>query len=471
MTTATLIKLQTGKNMTSYDYQLFVIGGGSGGVRAARIASGFGARVAIAENFRYGGTCVIRGCVPKKLLVYAAHFSEDFADAKGFGWSLPPATFSWPALIAAKDKEISRLSQLYEDNLKRAEVSVLQGAARLVDAHTVEVNGQRFSAEHILIATGGQPFLPAIPGIEHAITSNEVFDLPQMPRRVLIVGGGYIAVEFAGILNGLGAEVTLCYRGEQILRGFDDDVRQHLHDEMVKKGIRLILHSDVDRIDCNSDGVREVSLTSVAETTRHNFDAVLYATGRVPNSADLGLHEIGVALDKAGGVQVNPFGQTNVPSIHAVGDVTNRIALTPVAIREGAALATTLFGPTQTQADLTVVPSAVFSLPPIGTVGLSETEALKQHEKIDIYQANFRAMRQTLSGGDERTLVKLIVDSASQRVLGAHMVGADAPEIIQGLAIAIRMGATKADFDATVALHPSAAEEFVTLRDKTTRSR
>lgn len=456
--------------MTSFDYQLFVIGGGSGGVRAARIASGLGARVAIAENFRYGGTCVIRGCVPKKLLVYAAHFAEDFADAQGFGWTVPPAEFSWPKLIEAKNREITRLSSVYEENLLGSNVAVMHGAARLVDAHTVAVNGQKLTAEHILIATGGTPFVPQIPGIEHAITSNEVFDLPQLPQRVLIVGGGYIAVEFAGILNGLGAQVTLCYRGEQVLRGFDDDVRAHLHDEMVKKGITVLLHQDVAQIDKLANGSLSVGLTG-AQASNLVVDAVLYATGRVPNTEGLGLAEVGVVLDSAGSVTVDAFGQSNIASIHAVGDVTNRIALTPVAIREGAALANTLFGPIRISADLTTVPSAVFSQPPIGTVGLTETQALAQYGEIDIYSSKFRSMRHSLSGRDERTLVKLIVDRASQRVLGAHMVGADAPEIIQGLAIAIRMGATKADFDATVALHPSAAEEFVTLREKITRQR
>lgn len=456
--------------MPPYHYQLFVIGGGSGGVRAARIAASLGARVAIAESFRYGGTCVIRGCVPKKLLVYAAHFAEDFADAQGFGWTVPPAEFSWPQLIEAKNREIARLSSLYEKNLQGARVEVMHGAARLVDAHTVAVNGQHITAEHILVATGGTPFVPQIPGIEHAITSNEVFDLPQLPRRVLMVGGGYIAVEFAGIFHGLGAQVTLCYRGEQVLRGFDDDVRAHLHDAMVTKGISVRLHEDVTQIEKRSDGSLAVTLAG-APGAPLVVDAVLYATGRVPNTQGLGLEEVGVALDGAGAIPVDAFGQTCVASIHAVGDVTDRIALTPVAIREGAALAHTLFGPARTPADLTTVPSAVFSQPPIGTVGLTEAQALEQTGFIDIYSARFRSMRHTLSGRDERTLVKLIVDTASQRVLGAHMVGADAPEIIQGLAIAIRMGATKADFDATVALHPTAAEEFVTLRDKVTRTR
>ncbi len=456
--------------MTSYDHQLFVIGGGSGGVRAARVASALGARVAIAESFRYGGTCVIRGCVPKKLLVYASHFAQDFADAQGFGWTVTAAQFSWPNLIAAKNKEISRLSNIYENNLVNSNVTVMNGRARLVDPHTVEVNETQFTAEHILVATGGTPFTPQIPGIEHAITSNEVFDLPALPKRVLIVGGGYIAVEFAGILNGMGAQVTLSYRGEQVLRGFDDDVRGHLSEEMAKSGIAVLLHQDVSGIERTGDGSLSVRFTQ-AEQPPIAVDAVLFATGRVPNTQGLGLVEAGVTLDSDGGIKVTEFGKTNVDSIHAVGDVTNRIALTPVAIREGAALANTLFGPTSIGADLTTVPSAVFSQPPIATVGLTEAQALAQYAQIDVYSSNFRSMRHTLSGRDERTLIKLIVDSNSQRVLGAHMVGADSPEIIQGLAIAIRMGATKADFDATVALHPSAAEEFVTLREKAVRTR
>ena len=454
--------------MNTYDYQLFVIGGGSGGVRAARIASSLGARVAIAESYRYGGTCVIRGCVPKKLLVYAAHYAEDFADAHGFGWIVPPAEFSWPRLIAAKDREVSRLSALYEDNLLGSNVTTLHGTAHLVDAHTVMVNSQRITAEHILIATGGTPFLPLIPGVEHAITSNQVFDLPELPSRVLIVGGGYIAVEFAGILNGLGAQVTLCYRGDQVLRGFDEDIRVHLQAEMVKKGITVLLHQDVAQLEKLPDGALCVGFAGTPASSIV-VDAVLYATGRIPNTQGLGLEDMGVALDSSGGVKVNAFGKTNIDSIHAVGDVTHRIALTPVAIREGAALAHTLFGPTPLAADLTTVPSAVFSQPPVGTVGLTEAQALSQSSEIDVYTSTFKNMRHTLSGRDERTLMKLIVDGPSQRVLGAHMVGTDAPEIIQGLAIAIRMGASKADFDATVALHPSAAEEFVTMRNKITK--
>lgn len=466
--------------MLDPEYQLFVIGGGSGGVRAARIAATLGARVAIAESFRYGGTCVIRGCVPKKLMVYASEYAQAFVDAAGFGWSVSPATFSWPKLIAAKDAEIGKLSAMYEKNLRNAGVTVMQGAARVLDAHTVEIDGVRVRAAHILIATGGTPFLPRLPGIEHAITSNEVFSLAEQPKRVLIVGGGYIAVEFAGIFGGLGSSVTLAYRGEQILRGFDDDLRQHLHDEMVQKGIRVALHTDVTEIAKQSDGSLRVGLqTAVTNdhgapdrlTVSTSFDAVLYATGRVPNTDGLGLVEAGVALDASGGVIVDAYGHSNVPSIHAVGDVTNRIALTPVAIREGAALANTLFGAAPTAADLTTVPSAVFSQPQIGTVGLTEAQALAQVERIDVYRANFRALGRGLAGSTERTLVKLIVDADSQRVLGAHMVGDGAAEIIQSLAVAIRMGATKADFDATVALHPTSAEEFVTLKEKVTRVR
>lgn len=463
--------------MPTCDYQLFIIGGGSGGVRAARIAASLGARVAIAENFRYGGTCVIRGCVPKKLLVYASHFAQDFEDAQGFGWTVPAAQFSWPQLIEAKNREIARLSGLYEKNLLSANVTVMHGAARVLDAHTVEVNGQVISAQHILIATGGRPLVPdaaEVPGIEHAITSNEAFELPALPGRVLIVGGGYIAVEFAGIFNGLGAEVTLSHRGEQLLRGFDDDVRSHLQAEMVKKGVAVRLHHDVARIDKLPDGRLSVVFKASpggAERAPLQVDAVMYATGRLPNTQGLGLAEVGVDLDAAGGVKVNAYGQSNIPSIHAVGDVTNRIALTPVAIREGAALAQTLFGPAPVKADLSTLPTAVFCQPPIGTVGLSESKALAQFGEVDVYQTRFKSLRHTLSGRDERTLIKLVVDTASQRVLGAHMVGADAPEIIQSLAVAIGMGATKADFDATVALHPSSAEEFVTLRDKVTRQK
>ncbi|MGB5079694.1 MAG: glutathione-disulfide reductase [Burkholderiales bacterium] len=455
--------------MTRFDYDLFTVGAGSGGVRASRMAGQFGARVAIAENYRIGGTCVIRGCIPKKLLSYAAHYAEDLEDARGYGWTIGGATFSWPALVANKNREIARLSGIYAEVLARTKVAVIEGTAKLLDAHTVAIGERRVTAQNILIATGGWPVKPAIPGIEHAITSNEAFELPALPRRVLIVGGGYIAAEFAGIFNGLGAEVTLSYRGEQILRGFDDDVRSHLHDEMGKKGVHIVLKSTVSSIARRADGTLEAVASGVPGGTLE-CDAVLFATGRRASTAGLGLAEAGVRLDGEGGVVVDRFCRSSVAPVYAVGDVTHRLALTPVAIREGAAVATTLFGGTETPVDHDDVPSAVFSQPPVGTVGLTESRAAAKLGKVDIYKARFRPLRHTLSGRDERTLVKLVVDAATQRVVGAHMVGADAPEIIQGIAIAVKAGLTKAQFDATVGIHPTAAEEFVTLREKTQAS-
>jgi glutathione reductase (NADPH) len=449
--------------MAQFDYDLFVIGAGSGGVRAARVAAGLGARVAIAESDRPGGTCVIRGCVPKKLLVYAAHFREDLEDAAAYGWTAQ-ATFSWPTLIANKDREIARLEDIYRTLLKTAGVALVEGHATLADRHAVRVGGRRFTAAHILIATGGQPVRPAIPGAERAITSNEAFGLPELPGRVLIVGGGFIAVEFGGIFHGLGAEVTLAYRGEQILRGFDDDVRCHLHDELVRRGLDVRLHSHLTGIGKRADGKLLASLTTGGRTEQVEADAVMFATGRRPATAGLGLEAVGVRLDEHGAVTVDAYSTSSVPNIHAVGDVTNRIALTPVAIREGAALATTLFGGRRVAVDHRDVPHAVFSQPPIGAVGLSEAAAVAAFGKVEVYATTFRPLKYTLSGRNERTLVKLVVDEASQRVVGAHMVGPDAPEIIQGLAIAVKAGLTKEQFDATVALHPTAAEEFVTLR-------
>lgn len=454
-----------------FDVDFFVIGGGSGGVRAARIAAGLGARVAIAEGSRYGGTCVIRGCVPKKLMVQASHYAEDFADAAGFGWTVNSTSFSWPTLVAAKEKEISRLSQIYQDLLSRSGVSVLYGMAKFIDAHTLEVNGARIRAKHILIASGGKPNRPNqsdVPGIEHTITSDEAFDLSHFPQRILIVGGGYIAVEFAGIFNGLGADVTLAYRGGQVLRGFDEDVRNHLHAEMEKKGIHMMPDSRVTRIARRNDGALDASFADNSGAVMP-FDAVMYATGRVPNTDSMQLGAAGVEVAAGGGITVDRFSRTNVPHIYAVGDVTGGIALTPVAIREGAVVANNIFGPVQTIADLSSVPSAVFCQPPIGTVGLSEADALANFAEVDIYVSRFKPLRHALSGRDERTLMKLVVDTASQRVLGAHMVGPDAPEIIQGLAVAIRLGATKADFDATMGIHPTSAEEFMTLREKQRR--
>jgi glutathione reductase (NADPH) len=452
--------------VTRFDYDLFVIGAGSGGIRASRISRHLGAKVAIAENYRIGGTCVIRGCIPKKLLTYAAHYAEDLEDARGFGWSIEGAAFSWPALIANKNREIARLSAVYTDGFAKTGIAVIEGTAKLVDAHTVAIGERRVTAQNILIATGGGPSKPSMPGIEHAITSNEAFELPALPRRVLIVGGGYVAVEFAGIFNGLGAEVTMSYRGEQILRGFDDDVRRRLHEEMGKKGVRILLKSEVSRIARRADKSLEVNMTGLRDGSLA-CDAVMFATGRTPNTARLGLAELGVELDEVGGVVVDRFCRSSVANIFAVGDVNHRIALTPVAIREGAAVAMTLFGGVETPVDLDDVPSAVFSQPPVGTVGLSEAKAAEKLGKVDIYKANFRPLRHTLSGRDDRTFMKLVVDAATQRVVGAHMVGGDAPEIIQGIAIGVKAGLTKAQFDATVGIHPTAAEEFVTLREKT----
>jgi len=445
--------------MNRFDYDLFTIGAGSGGVRASRMAGQLGAKVAIAENDRIGGTCVIRGCIPKKLLAYAAHYAEDFEDARGFGWSVA-ASFSWPALIESKNREIARLSGVYAGALETSGVETLRGTARLADAHTVEIGSRRVTARNILVATGGRPSRPAIQGIEHAITSDEAFELPALPRRILIVGGGYVALEFAGIFRGLGAQVTLAYRGEQILRGFDDDVRAHLAGEIAKKGVRVLLKRTVPGIARRPDGALEAGGVEC--------DAVMFATGRAPNTSGLGLAEVGVSLDEAGGVVVDRYCRSTIPHIYAVGDVTHRLALTPVAIREGAAVATTLFGGVETPVDHDDVPSAVFSQPPVGTVGLSEANALEKLGRVDIYKASFRPLRHTLSGRDERTLVKLVVDAATQRVAGAHMVGPDAPEIIQGIALAVKGGLSKAQFDATMGIHPTAAEEFVTLRDKTT---
>ena len=452
--------------MPAFDYDLFVIGGGSGGVRAARMSAGFGARVALAESFRLGGTCVIRGCVPKKLLVYASHIREDLEDAAGYGWTVEGARFSWPKLIASKDREIARLEGVYRGLLEKTGVTIHAGHARLRDAHTVEIGAQRFRAKHILIATGGRPFVPAIPGHDLGFTSNEAFHLPALPRRVVILGGGYIAVEFAGIFNGLGSEVVLAYRGPEFLRGFDDDVRHFLHAEMEKKGVRILLNAPPESLARRGDGSIAVQL---AHGESLDADGVMFATGRVPNTEGLGLDAAGVETDRDGAVIVDAFSRTNRPHIYAVGDVTHRLQLTPVAIREGAAVASTLFGGRPTQADHVDVPTAVFSQPPIGTVGLTEAQALAVCREIDVYKTDFRPMKHTLSGRAERTLMKLVVDTASQRVVGAHMVGVYAAEIIQGIGIAVKAKLTKGDFDATVGIHPTAAEEFVTLREKVTR--
>lgn len=446
--------------MTTPDYDLFVLGAGSGGVRAARIAAGLGARVAVAEERHLGGTCVNVGCVPKKLLVYASHFADAFADARGFGWNVQSPRFDWRALIANKNREIARLNGVYRRLLEGAGVAVIEARARLVDATTVAAGDRTVRARHVLVATGGRPVVPAVPGAEHVITSNEAFFLDDLPGRVVIVGGGYIAVEFAGIFAGLGARVHQLYRGSLFLRGFDDDIRTTLADEMRKKGIDLRFETTVERITRRGDE-RLVALAS-GETIA--CDLVLYATGRAPNTEGLGLEAAGVRLDGNGAVVVDAYSRSSVESIFAVGDCTDRLNLTPVAIREGQAVAWTLFGAKPTTADHTGVPTAVFSQPPAATVGLTEAEARAGHARVDVYRTAFRPMKHTLTGRDEKTMIKLVVDAETDRVLGAHMVGADAPEIIQGIAIALKCGARKADFDATVGIHPTAAEEFVTLR-------
>ncbi|HEY4162239.1 MAG TPA: glutathione-disulfide reductase [Dongiaceae bacterium] len=446
--------------MAQYDYDLFVIGAGSGGVRAARMAAGYGAKVAIAEDYRVGGTCVIRGCVPKKLLSYASYMHDEIADAAGFGWSIPDAKFDWPTLIANKDKEIDRLNAIYKSLLAGSKVTLIESRARLADAHTVEAGDRKLTANIVLIATGARPERPAIPGIEHSITSNEAFHLPKLPKRVALVGGGYIALEFAGIFNGLGAETSVFFRRDQILYGFDDDVRNFLADELTKKGIKLRTGSIITAIAKTADGL---DLT-LKDGSHFAVDTVMYATGRNPNTADLGLEALGVKLDEIGAVCVDAYSKTAVDNIYAVGDCTNRINLTPVAIREGHAFADTVFGKKPWAMDHTTVASAVFSQPPVGSVGLTEEQARELGKPLDVYKANFKPLKHTMSGSTERTLMKLVVDRESQVVLGAHMVGLDAPEIIQALAIAVKMRATKQQFDQAVAVHPTAAEEFVTMR-------
>lgn len=448
--------------MSQYDFDLFVIGGGSGGVRAGRIAAGYGARVAVAEEYRYGGTCVIRGCVPKKLLVYGSEFSHAFEDAAGFGWSVGESRFDWPAMIAAKDKEIGRLEKIYRGLFENAGAKTFDGRATLKDAHTVLINDRPVTAGTILIATGGHPVKPSVPGAELMITSNEAFHLKEMPKRIIVIGGGYIACEFAGIFNGFGAKVTQLYRGEQILRGFDHDIRSHLAAELIKSGIDLKVKTDATKIEKVAGGL----LVHLTDGSTMEVDAVMAATGRKPNTDGLGLEAVGVKTDGDGAVVVDEYSRSSVANIYAVGDVTNRINLTPVAIREGHAFADTVFGNKPRKADHNDVPAAVFSQPGVGTVGLSEEDARKTYGEVDVYRTTFRPMRATVSGRDERILMKLVVDVKSDRVVGAHMVGPEAGEIIQGIAIAIKAKATKADFDATVGIHPTAAEEFVTLREK-----
>jgi glutathione reductase (NADPH) len=449
----------------SEEVDLFVIGAGSGGVRAARISSGYGARVMIAEEYRVGGTCVIRGCVPKKLLVYASRFAEEFEDAAGYGWTVHEPSFDWPTLIANKDREIARLEAAYTANLERAKVKVAKSRAVVLDPHTVELTATRevVRAKRILIATGAAPYHGAdIAGIEHVISSNEAFHLPRLPKRILIQGGAYIALEFATIFNGLGSEVTVVYRGDNILRGFDDDVRTHLRTELEKRGIKILCKRIVDCVEKVEHGY-DVELSDHEHVV---VDTVMFATGRHPNIAGLGLESTGVVIGKNGGIAVNEFSQTSVPSIYAIGDVTNRINLTPVAIREGHAFADSVFGGKPTRVDHSDVPTAVFSEPEVGVVGLTEAEACRALAKVDIYKSTFRPMKATLAGRDTRTFMKLVVDGITDRVVGCHIVGPDAGEMIQLIGIAVKMKATKADLDATMAVHPTAAEELVTMREK-----
>ncbi len=442
-------------------FDLFVIGAGSGGVRAARMAAAqYGVRVAVAEPAALGGTCVNVGCIPKKLYSFASHYAEAFEESQGFGWSAPAPTLDWALLKANRAREISRLNGIYGGLLSGAGVSLLRGSATVKAANAVEVNGEIYHARHILVATGGWPWVPAPPGSEHAITSNEVFDLKEFPKRLLVVGGGYIACEFASIFHGLGALVTLSYRGDQVLRGFDDDVRHFVADEMRKKGVDLRTSSDVASIEKSADGQR----VTFRDGSALSADTVLYATGRAPNTAGMGLAEVGVKLALSGAVVVDAHYQSSVPGIHALGDVTARVQLTPVALAEAMVLVDHLFGSGQRTLDYELIPTAVFTHPNIGTVGLTEAQARQQLGAVRIYRSEFRALRHTLSGSTERTMMKLVVAEASDRVVGLHMVGADAGEIVQGFAVAMKAGATKAQFDATLGIHPTVAEEFVTLR-------
>ena len=446
----------------TYDFDLFVIGAGSGGVRAARFAAGYGARVAVAESRYLGGTCVNVGCVPKKLLVYGAHFADDFEQANGFGWSVGEAKFDWSTLITNKNREIERLNGIYRNLLVNSGVTLLEGHARIVDDHSVELDGKRYSAKHILIATGGWPHIPEIPGHEHAIGSNEVFFLQQLPKRVLVIGGGYIAVEFASIFNGLGSHTSLLYRGDLFLRGFDNAVRNHLQEELTKHGVDLQFNSDIARIDKQADGSLQATLKDgrVLEA-----DCIFYATGRRPMLDNLGLENTHVELDERGYIKVDAQYQSSTPSILAIGDVIGRVQLTPVALAEGMAVARRLFKPEEYRTvDYQTIPTAVFSLPNIGTVGLSEEQAREEGYRVQVFESRFRPMKLTLTESQERTLMKLVVDADTDRVLGCHMVGPEAGEIVQGLAVALKAGATKQIFDETIGVHPTAAEEFVTMR-------
>jgi glutathione reductase (NADPH) len=432
-------------------------------VRASRVCAGYGARVAVAESGRFGGTCVNVGCIPKKLFSYAAHFREDFDIARAYGWTFQGEKFHWGTLLANKDREIARLNSVYERILTLAGVEILRGKATILGPHEVEVSGKKYRAKHILVATGSWPTIPPIPGREHAITSNEAFALGKLPGRAIVVGGGYIALEFASIFHGLGVQTTLSYRGRRLLRHFDAEIGTRIGEEMGAKGIKLHFGAEPSALSRRADGSLEVAY---GDGTTQEADLVMFATGRKPNTAGLGLEAAGVALAPDGAVRVDKYSATAVPSIHAIGDVTNRINLTPVATAEAMWLARTLFRGEPTEVDHANVPTAVFSHPNVATVGLSEEAARERHGELDIYKTSFRALKLTLTDKHERTFMKLVVDRASQKVVGAHMIGPDAGEVIQGVAIAVKLGATKAQFDQTIGIHPTAAEEFVTLREK-----
>jgi len=453
--------------MTEFDFDLFTIGAGSGGVRASRVAASSGAKVGIAEEYRVGGTCVIRGCVPKKLFVYASHFSQDFEDAVGFGWDVPHPSFSWNSLIANKDKEIDRLNKIYIKNLKASGVEIFESRAVLKDSHTVYLQAldKSVTARTILIATGAAPWKDeTTPGMEHAISSNEAFHLERLPERILVVGGGYIAVEFAGIFNGLGVNTTLSYRKGEILRGFDDDLRAALHQEMEKKGITILINSLIKKIEDRTNSGKIEYVVTFADGSSLETDLVMAATGRRPYSQGLGLEYVGVALDESGAVEVDEFSQSSVPHIYAVGDVTNRANLTPVAIREGAAFAETVFKNNPLAVNHNTIPTAVFSQPELGTVGLTEAQARLEGHEVTVFKSSFTPMKHTLTGASEKSFMKMVVDIKSDIVLGVHLMGPASGEMIQVLGIPLLMGATKAQFDATMAVHPTAAEELVTMK-------
>ncbi|MER8546941.1 glutathione-disulfide reductase [Mesorhizobium sp. M0684] len=457
--------------MAGYDYDLFVIGGGSGGVRAARVAAALGKRVGIAEEYRYGGTCVIRGCVPKKLYVYASQFPEHFADAAGYGWTVPEARFDWQTLVANKDREISRLEAIYKKNVQSAGGEVFHSRATLVDRHVVHLLGEdrTVTADQILIATGGRPAPhPALPGHEYCIFSNEAFDLKELPKAIMIEGGGYIAVEFANIFHGLGVDTTLVYRGKEILSRFDMDLRRMLHDTMEKKGIKILCHAVSEWVRKRPDGRLDALVTGGTVLT---VDQVMLAIGRIPNTENMGLEGVGIEMTKTGAIHVDEYSRTNIDNVWAIGDVTHRVQLTPVAIHEAMCFVETAFKDKPTAPDHDTIATAVFSQPEIGTVGLSEDEAAKRFPDVEIYRATFRPMRHTLSGRDEKMLMKLVVDGASKKVLGAHILGPDAGEMAQLLGIPLKAGLTKDDFDRTMAVHPTAAEELVTMYKPTYRVR